>query len=106
LVDLMNSQSWWGATSALPLAVALLTTGAAAQQRPVPDTAQVDSAHAGMDMGGKHEMPMEMAASPMGVPVDRMGSGTTWTPDAVTLPSLRKKMAGGWDLMTHGLGFV
>jgi hypothetical protein len=38
---------------------------------------------------------------PLGIPMDRMGSGTTWIPDAVSLPSTNFA-AGGWDLMLHG----
>lgn len=41
---------------------------------------------------------------PLGISMSRMGSGTTWTPDAVTLPS-RDFMAGNWDLMLHGFVF-
>lgn len=37
--------------------------------------------------------------------MDRMGSGTTWIPDAVTLPS-RHFMAGDWSLMLHGFVFL
>ncbi len=47
-------------------------------------------------------MPM---SGPLGIPMDRMGSGTTWIPDAVTLPS-RHVMAGSWELMLHGFVFV
>ena len=39
--------------------------------------------------------------APLGISMDRMGSGTTWIPDAVTLPS-RHIMAGSWELMLHG----
>jgi len=42
---------------------------------------------------------------PLGVPMERLGSGTTWVPDAVPLPS-RHLMAGSWMLMVHGFGFV
>ncbi len=42
---------------------------------------------------------------PLGVPMERLGSGTTWVPDAVPLPS-RHFMAGSWMLMLHGFGFV
>src|SRR5438270_7350051 len=42
---------------------------------------------------------------PLGVPMDRMGSGTTWIPDAVSLPS-RHFAAGAWDFMLHGFVFV
>ena len=35
----------------------------------------------------------------------RMGSGTTWIPDAVTLPS-RDRMLRDWMIMTHGFVFL
>src|SRR5262245_52026418 len=47
-------------------------------------------------------MPMNGA---LGISMDRLGSGTTWIPDAVTLPS-RHYMAGSWMLMLHGFGFL
>ena len=43
--------------------------------------------------------------NPLGVPMERMGSGTTWIPDAVPLPA-RHHMAGPWLLMLHGFAFV
>jgi hypothetical protein len=46
-----------------------------------------------------------MMSGPLGVPMDRMGSGTTWIPDAVSLPA-RHFMAGQWELMLHGFAFV
>jgi hypothetical protein len=48
---------------------------------------------------------MEMMPGPLGIPMDRMGSGTTWIPDAVRLPS-RHHMKGDWELMTHGFAFL
>src|SRR2546426_7158137 len=42
---------------------------------------------------------------PLGVSMERMGSGTTWIPDAVPLPA-RHVMSGSWLLMLHGFGFV
>jgi hypothetical protein len=42
---------------------------------------------------------------PLGISMNRMGSGTTWIPDAVSLPS-REFMAERWDLMLHGFVFV
>jgi len=42
---------------------------------------------------------------PLGIPMERMGSGTTWIPDAVPLPA-RHWMAGSWLVMLHGFGFV
>ena len=46
-----------------------------------------------------------MMIEPLGVPMERMGSGTTWIPDAAPLPA-RRGMAGSWLLMLHGFGFV
>ena len=47
---------------------------------------------------------MTMAPDPLGVTMNRGGSGTTWTPDALTLPSVHF-MRGNWDLMVHGFVF-
>jgi hypothetical protein len=47
----------------------------------------------------------DLMIGPAGVSMERMGSGTTWIPDAVTLPS-REKMMGGWMLMAHGFVFA
>src|SRR5216110_659222 len=42
---------------------------------------------------------------PLGVSMERMGSGTTWIPDAVSLPA-RHVMSGSWLLMLHGFAFA
>jgi len=47
----------------------------------------------------------QQMVTPLGIPMKRMGSGTTWIPDATPLPS-REGMAGSWFLMVHGFGFV
>ena len=60
-----------------------------------------------------HQMPQQtpmkpmamMMNDPLGVSMERMGSGTTWIPDAVPLPA-RHVMSGSWLLMLHGFGFV
>jgi hypothetical protein len=54
-----------------------------------------------------HDQPVEgmRMHDPLGVPMERMGSGTAWIPDAVPLPS-RYLMAGSWMFMLHGFGFV
>jgi hypothetical protein len=49
-------------------------------------------------------MPLNMT-DPLGISMERMGSGTAWIPDAVPLPA-RHYMAGSWLLMAHGFGFV
>lgn len=59
-----------------------------------PAAAQMDMAAAGM----------KMAPNPFGISMDRAGSGTTWIPDAVRLPSLHI-MRGNWDYMLHGFAF-
>jgi hypothetical protein len=46
----------------------------------------------------------DMMSGPLGIPMDRMGSGTTWIPDAVRLPS-RHRSLGEWDIMAHGFVF-
>src|SRR5690349_1762928 len=46
-----------------------------------------------------------MMIDPLGVPMERMGSGTTWIPDAVSLPA-RHGMIGSWFVMLHGFGFL
>src|SRR5450759_2114691 len=82
---------------ALPVvaAVALVNQPLSAQQSSMamtkPDTTRVPT--------------MSVVPDPLGVPMDRMGSGTTWMPDAVSLPS-RHYTAGQWDLMVHGFVFV
>ncbi len=48
---------------------------------------------------------MTMMIDPLGVSMERMGSGTTWIPDAVSLPA-RHVMSGSWLVMLHGFGFV
>jgi hypothetical protein len=48
---------------------------------------------------------MAMMIDPLGVSMERMGSGTSWIPDAVSLPA-RHVMAGSWLLMLHGFGFL
>jgi len=101
-----------GAAFCATLSVALASRGDAQVPRPKKDsTAKRDSATAMMpDMPG---MTMSRPAStlphgmlnPLGVPMDRMGSGTTWIPDSVSLPA-RHFMAASWEMMAHGFGFV
>src|SRR5687767_11943762 len=75
----------------------------------------VVSASAQQPDSGAHRMPgMPMPADtspmamsmegPLGISMERSGSGTTWIPDAVILPS-RHFMAGAWMVMLHGFLF-
>ena len=41
----------------------------------------------------------------LGIPMERMGSGTSWIPDAVRLPA-RHFMLGDWTVMLHGFAFL
>ena len=60
----------------------------------------------GMEMPGMQGHSTEdMMIGPAGVSMERMGSGTTWIPDAVTMPS-RRRMAGDWMIMAHGFVFA
>src|SRR6266487_5432932 len=48
--------------------------------------------------------PMEMNAGPLGIPETRMGSGTSWLPDASPMHAAHY-LLGRWTLMLHGKGF-
>ena len=63
-----------------------------------------DSTHTGMPGMQRHSAD-DMMIGPVGISMERMGSGTTWIPDAVTLPS-RRRMLHDWMLMTHGFIFA
>ena len=63
-----------------------------------------DSTHMQMP-GMKQHSADDMMIGPVGVSMERMGSGTTWIPDAVTLPS-RRRMFGNWMVMAHGFVFA
>ena len=59
--------------------------------------AQLTAQHGGM---------MMMATpDPLGVTMDRMGSGTTWVPDAAPIPSVHFAAPGSWDVTGHGFAF-
>lgn len=47
-----------------------------------------------------------MTPDPLGVSMDRMGSGTTWVPDAAPIPSLYFAAPGKWDVTIHGFVFA
>lgn len=56
-------------------------------------------------MGGMAGMTMN-TSDPLGVSMDRMGSGTTWVPDAAPIPSLYYSAPGRWDITAHGFVFA
>jgi hypothetical protein len=47
--------------------------------------------------------PMEVA-TPLGIPMERTGSGTSWLPDAAPMRAVHAR-AGDWAFMTHGVVF-
>lgn len=57
--------------------------------------------------GGGKQMPgmQAMRPGPLGIPMERTGSGTSWVPDATPMYA-RHIMAGPWELMLHGQAFV
>jgi len=61
---------------------------------PWPLRAQMDMQH-----------PMEMNEGPLGIPESRMGSGTSWLPDASPMHAAQI-MLGDWTLMLHGRAFI
>lgn len=79
--------------------VVLLGAPETQAQRPVHRDTTARLAKTPSDTG------MMMMLDPLGVPMERMGSGTTWIPDAVPLPA-RHHMAGSWLLMLHGFAFA
>ena len=74
--------------SGLVAAVLALVAGPA---RPL--SAQMDMQH-----------PMQMSAGPLRIPEARLGSGTSWLPDASPMHAAHL-MLGRWTLMLHGQGF-
>jgi hypothetical protein len=70
-----------------------------------PRAAKADSSMKMSGMPGMHHSAEDMMIGPVRVSMERMGSGTTWIPDAVTLPS-RRRMLGEWMIMAHGFVFA
>jgi hypothetical protein len=78
----------------------LLALGASPAQVTAQTTVRSDT----MPMPGM-ALGMSMTPDPLGVSMDRMGSGTSWIPAAVPLPS-RNTTVGAWDLMFQGIAFA
>jgi hypothetical protein len=74
-----------------------------AQHEPHHPAQRDTSAHADSMM----QIPMseeEMMPSVLGIPMTRMGSGTSWLPDAAPMHAVHFR-AGSWALMVHGVAF-
>ncbi|MDQ2667103.1 MAG: hypothetical protein M3Z05_13975 [Gemmatimonadota bacterium] len=48
---------------------------------------------------------MQMIDGPLGIPMERTGSGTSWLPDDSPMHA-DHLMAGNWEIMLHGVAFV
>ena len=48
---------------------------------------------------------MQMIDGPLGIPMERTGSGTSWLPDDSPMHA-DHVMRGGWELMLHGVAFA
>src|SRR6059036_598916 len=48
---------------------------------------------------------MKMNEGPLGIPESRMGSGTSWLPDASPMHAAHLRL-GAWTLMLHGSAVV
>src|SRR5437879_5988836 len=59
--------------------------------------------HAQMDMDMEHDM--HLPEGPLGVPETRLGSGTSWLPDASPMHAAHLRL-GAWTLMLHGSAVV
>jgi hypothetical protein len=86
---MFNEHRAWAATLALAFIFCAPVSTAAQQMQDMPGMQQKQSAMAG----------------PLGISMDRMGSGTTWIPDAIALPATHKTF-GSWNVMLHGIGFI
>jgi hypothetical protein len=71
-----------------------------------PDTGSMKGMTMGGNKGGAMEGMQMMTPDPLGVTMDRMGSGTTWVPDAAPIPSLYFAAPGHWDITGHGFAFL
>jgi hypothetical protein len=57
------------------------------------------------DTTSAHHMMMMMQPGPLGLPMNRMGSGTSWLPDETPMHA-EHVMAGGWQFMLHYMAFA
>lgn len=90
--------SFFLALTCAPLAVS------GAQHHPPPQRppAMRDSTMRG---SAQDMMLMQMMLGPLGIPLDREGSGTSWLPDSTPMYAVHR-MTGAWLLMLHGNVFV
>lgn len=85
------------------LSLAVVGAGAAAAQTPAPPDTMA-AMHMTVSADTTQSMSMDMS-DPIGIPMTRMGSGTTWLPDRSPMHA-KHFTAGSWEFMLHGVAFV
>lgn len=85
-------------------ATAVMLTSALSAQARTPHDSTMSSMPMPSVSDTAHSMPMAMS-DPIGIPMTRMGSGTSWLPDRSPMHA-KHFTAGDWEFMLHGLGFV
>jgi hypothetical protein len=98
----MRTRFW--AAAAVIFAISIDSTSMVqAQHEPHPPVQRDTSAQADSIM--QTSMPQEgMMPGVLGIPMTRMGSGTSWLPDAAPMHAVHFR-AGSWALMVHGVVF-
>lgn|GEM_PF-714712 len=88
----------------------LAAAGVAMAQHPASRPPKTDTSMAGMPgmdgelMAKDSSMSTMMISGALGIPMSRMGSGTSWLPDAAPMHA-HHMMTGPWELMVHGVAF-
>jgi hypothetical protein len=89
--------------AAVSFAICIESTRVVQAQHQPHHPAQCDSSTQADSM----QMPMSeegMMPGVLGIPMTRMGSGTSWLPDAAPMHAMHFR-AGSWALMVHGVAF-
>jgi hypothetical protein len=85
--------------------VAALGAGRSANAQTMPPMAMPRAIPNDSTKAASHQPAPGMPPNPLGVTMDRMGSGTTWVPEAAPIPA-RHIMVGAWDITGHGFVFA
>jgi len=59
----------------------------------------------GVRLNGQDMSSMHMGSDPLGIPINRLGSGTSWLPDVSPMHA-EHAMLGSWQFMLHYLAFA
>jgi len=72
---------------------------------PMPGMPAMKTMPTSIDTTASSMSAMPMGFAPLGIPMQRMGSGTAWVPDATTMHASHT-MLGAWEVMLHGVAFL